>query len=96
MVVIHRALKRPIAHFYLESPHLVVKVSMLLDHDDDAHTLAAVSVTEVKTCKDDFTCPSGFLNLGDIECLGKCDKRECCEKGECIAEEIPPISRRWR
>ena len=46
----------------------------------------AVTVAEVKTCKDDYTCPSGFLNLGDKECRGKCDKRECCEKGECLEE----------
>ncbi|CAM9170217.1 unnamed protein product, partial [Sphacelaria rigidula] len=26
------------------------------------------------------TCPSGFLNVGNKECRGKCDKRECCEK----------------
>ena len=36
---------------------------------------------EKKTCKDDYTCPDGYLNLGDKECSGKCDRRECCEKG---------------
>ena len=61
---------------------------MLLDRDHDAHTLVAASVTEVKTCKDDFTCPRGFMNLGDKECRGKCDKRECCEKGESCGRMI--------
>ena len=46
-------------------------------------------VAEVKTCKDDFVCPRGFLNLGDKECRGKCDQRECCEKGECLEGAVP-------
>ena len=47
-----------------------------------ALSIVCINVADKKTCKDDFTCPRGFLNVGDKECRDECDERECCEKGE--------------
>ena len=47
-----------------------------------------LAVTEKETCKDDFKCPDGYLNLGDKECRGKCDQRECCEESGYLENAI--------
>ena len=51
--------------------------------------LLSFVTAEKETCKDDFTCPDGYLNLGDKECSGKCDRRECCEKGKKTSWHAP-------
>ena len=62
---------------------------LLLKHGSDIRPSAAGFFSEVKTCKDDFVCPRGFMNRGDKECRGKCDQRECCEKGEYLHDGMP-------
>ena len=66
--------------------------SFALESNDATRSLSAVSIAEVKTCKDDFVCPRGFMNRGDKECRGKCDQRECCEKGEDFEVAISAVA----